>query len=170
MRKLKTMILNLSLKCFREPSRGKICVYLKMFKDNTSRMGLNVFFEDYRSIKIGTGSHINKSCKFYTGTNPPGDIIIGNNVSVAMETIFVTSTHEIGAANKRAGNAIQKSIVVGDGTWIGARSLILPGVSIGEGCIIQAGSVVSKNCKPNCIYGGNPAKLITDLSKISALM
>lgn len=75
----------------------------------------------------------------------------------------MTSTHEIGTENKRAGKAMAKMIVVGDGTWIGAGTTILPGVCIGSGVIIGAGSVIVKDCEDNAVYAGNPAKLIKRL-------
>lgn len=53
--------------------------------------------------------------------------------------------------------------MVDDGTWIGSCSLILPGVHIGKGVIIAAGSVVTKDCEDNCLYAGNPAKLVRRL-------
>ena len=55
---------------------------------------------------------------------------------------------------------ISKPIVVGDDVWIGAKAVILSGVTIGSGAIISAGSVVNKDVEPNSIVGGVPAKLI----------
>lgn len=50
--------------------------------------------------------------------------------------------------------------VIEDGVWLGMRSLIMPGVKIGEGAVVAAGAVVTKDVEPYCIVGGNPAKLI----------
>ncbi|QJA09391.1 acyltransferase [Romboutsia sp. CE17] len=74
--------------------------------------------------------------------------------------MFCTSTHKIGDKSKRAGNFYSQNIKVGNGCWIGARATILPGVIIEDGCIIAAGSVVSKNCESNYLYAGIPAKKI----------
>ena len=68
-----------------------------------------------------------------------------------------------GGANQRAGMYCNKDIEIGDGTWICANVTILPGVKIGKGCVIAAGSVVNKDCEDNCMYGGVPAKLIKRL-------
>lgn len=54
-------------------------------------------------------------------------------------------------------------INVGEGTWIGGRSTILPGVNIGKGCIIAAGSVATKDVPDNTMVGGVPAKQIKNL-------
>ena len=51
-------------------------------------------------------------------------------------------------------------IIIGDNVWIGTGTIILPGVTIGDGAIVAAGSVVNKSVPENCIYGGNPAELI----------
>lgn len=49
---------------------------------------------------------------------------------------------------------------IGDGVWIGARAIILPGVTIGEGAVVAAGAVVTKDVEPWAVVGGNPAKFI----------
>jgi len=54
----------------------------------------------------------------------------------------------------------EEIIVVGDDVWIGSRSIILPGVNIGHGSIIAAGSIVTKNVPAYAIVGGNPARII----------
>ena len=69
----------------------------------------------------------------------------------------------IGSRERRAGASTAKSIEIGNGTWIGARSVILPGVKIGEGVIIGAGAVVVEDCEDNSLYAGNPAHLIKRL-------
>jgi acetyltransferase-like isoleucine patch superfamily enzyme len=51
----------------------------------------------------------------------------------------------------------QQPIVVGDGVWIGANTLILPGVTISRGCVVGAGAVVTESIEPNMYSSGNPA-------------
>ena len=51
-------------------------------------------------------------------------------------------------------------ITICDGVWIGARAIILPGVTIGEGAVVAAGAVVTKDVEPFTVVGGNPAKFI----------
>ena len=51
-------------------------------------------------------------------------------------------------------------MIIEDAVWIGSNSIILPGALIRKGCVIAAGSVVKGETRPNCIYAGNPAKLI----------
>lgn len=112
-------------------------------------------------LRIGDNSFVNYNVWF----NTAGGIDIGTNCNIAYGVTFVTSTHEIGNRERRSGTPISERIVIGDGTWVGANAIILPGVRIGEGVIIGAGSVVTKNCEANCIYAGNPAKKIRILGQ-----
>lgn len=80
-----------------------------------------------------------------------------------MQVSFVNSTHDIGDSEMRGGRVKSQPIVVEDGCWICSRVTILPGVTIGKGCVIAAGAVVTKDCLPNGLYAGVPAKRIKDL-------
>ena len=111
------------------------------------------------NVEIGDRSLINKGCKFYVGKDNDAHIVIGNGVYIAADTILNAIGHEIGDSSQRPGKQFSKSIIVGDGTWIGCGSIILGGVSIGPGCVIAAGSVVTKDCEENCLYAGVPAKI-----------
>lgn len=117
------------------------------------------FFEG-NHVKIGKGSWINRECYFDCEN---ARITIGENCGVGMQVLFCTSTHIIGDEIKRASQNIQRPIEIGDGCWIGARSIILPGVKIGHGSIIAAGSVVTDYCESNSLYAGVPAKKIKNL-------
>ena len=82
-----------------------------------------------------------------------------------MNVHFINGTHEIGTVKRRASTGITKEIHVGDGTWIGADSVIMPGVTIGKGCIIGTGSLVIEDCEDNYIYVGRPAKKLRKLEE-----
>ena len=90
-----------------------------------------------------------------------GKVIIGNYFHSGEECLMITQNH-----NYDKGNAIPyddtyiyKSIIIEDFVWLGSRVTILPGVKIGEGAIIQGGSVVSSDIPPYAIAGGNPARV-----------
>lgn len=110
-------------------------------------------------LSIGRGSYIN----YEVMVDGPGRLVIGSNCGISARVVFVTSTHSIGGAEKRAGETRHSAIVVGDGTWIGAGAIILPGVTIGRGCVIGAGAVVTKDCEDNGVYVGVPARLVRKL-------
>lgn len=116
-------------------------------------------FVGNKYLSIGERTFINYNVWF----NTAGEIDIGKYCNIGFGVTFITSTHEIESGYRRAGNSISKKIVIGDGTWIGAKSIILPGVKIGKGVIIGAGSVVTKDCEDNGVYAGNPARLIKKL-------
>lgn len=84
-----------------------------------------------------------------------------------MNVTCICFSHNIGGSSARATfeNEYYKDIEIGTGTWIGANSTILPGVRIGEGCVIAAGSMVNKDVPDNCLVGGVPAKIIKKLDK-----
>ncbi len=109
--------------------------------------------------------HIGKFCWINVGTffNLGGKITIGDRVGIGHEVMFLTDTHAIGGAERRAGAVHALPITIGDGVWIGARATILPGVTIGAGAIIAAGSLVAKDVPANVLAGGVPAKVIKEL-------
>lgn len=111
------------------------------------------------NLKIGDNCFINYEVWF----NTAGGIKIGDNCNIAYKVVFATSSHEVGSKERRAGNNTSTGISVGDGSWIGARAMIMPGVKIGKGVVIGAGSVITKHCEDNGLYVGNPAKKVRQL-------
>lgn len=112
------------------------------------------------NIEIGDGTFIN----YNVWMNTAARIKIGRNCNIAMRVSFITSTHEIGSVDRRAGQNVSKPITVGNGVWIGANAVILPGVTINDGCIVAAGAVVNRDCEPNSLYAGVPAVKVKSLS------
>ena len=80
-----------------------------------------------------------------------------------MNVHFINSSHEIGDENRRASKGIAKHIVVGSGSWIGADTIIMPGVTVGKGVVVGAGSLVTNDLEDNSIYFGSPARLYKKL-------
>lgn len=91
-------------------------------------------------------------------------IIIGSNVDIAPRVFIGTGTHEIDMNTVGiAGKGINKDIVIEDGCWLGAGSIILPGVVMGEKTVVAAGAVVNKSIDSYILVGGVPARIIRDL-------
>lgn len=80
-----------------------------------------------------------------------------------MNVHFINGTHEIGDESRRAAKNVTKRIVVGSGSWIGADTIIMPGVTIGKGVIVGTGSLVTSDLEGNAIYFGRPARLYKKL-------
>ncbi len=91
-----------------------------------------------------------------------GSLTIGNNFHSGQDCMVFTSNHNYdhGEAIPYDHSSIVKDVFIEDNVWLGARVLILGGVTVGEGAIIQAGAVVIKNVPKYSIVGGNPAKVI----------
>ena len=110
-------------------------------------------------IKIGEKTRIHGSC-----IHAQQQIFIGKNCLIAANCqIFDCSGHDLSfdsTCNRINTKGKAKPIIVEDDVWIGANSIILPGVRIGEGSIIAAGSVVVKNVAPHTIVAGNPAVVV----------
>ena len=89
-------------------------------------------------------------------------ITIGNNVGIAHNTKIYTLGHDLNDPQfKTKGTAV----TIKDNVFIFSNALIMPGVTIGEGAIVLAGSVVTKDIEPWTIVGGNPAKKIRERSR-----
>lgn len=118
----------------------------------------NCYFRYYSKITIGNDVTINRGCRFFGSHHNKDAIIrIGNNVAIAPDVSFFSASHDYTQLNLPD---TAKSIIIKDNVWIGGRSIILPGVTIGEGCVIGAGSVVSSNIPDWSVAVGNPAKVI----------
>ena len=80
--------------------------------------------------------------------------------------MVLTAAHdfESGATSRQESYA---TTTIEDGVWIGARSVVLPGVRVGEGCVIAAGAVVAADCAPFGMYGGVPARRLRDLREVA---
>ncbi len=84
-------------------------------------------------------------------------ITIGSKVAISDGAFICTASHDISYASRPLTTA---PITIEDGVWIGARAFIMPGVTIGEGAVVAAGAVVTKNVEPWAVVGGNPAKVL----------
>ncbi|HLO59600.1 MAG TPA: hypothetical protein VK179_12715 [Bacteroidales bacterium] len=118
----------------------------------------NCYFGSGFEIRIGNSSGIGKRCKV------PSNIILGNNVMMAEEVIILNKNHtfhRIDIPMSEQGASIETKLVIGNDVWIGTRCIILPQVqNIGNGVIIGAGSIVTKDIPDFAIIAGNPAKII----------
>lgn len=116
------------------------------------------FYTDFgKNIHLKENVFINSDCKF----QDQGGIWIGKNVLIGHGVILATLNH---CENpKERQNLIPKPIHIGDDVWIGSAAVVLQGVTIGDGAIIAAGAVVTKDVKPYTIVGGVPAKYIRDV-------
>ena len=111
-------------------------------------------------ISVGRNVFVNQNCTFYDlgGLDIADDVMIGPNVSI------ITSSHPIGPSQRRAG-VTAKRIAIERNVWIAAGATIIGGVTVGENSVVAAGSVVTKDVRPNTLVGGNPAKVIRSIAE-----
>lgn len=112
-------------------------------------------------LRVGRDCWINGGCHF----DVSADVSIGNRVALAQGVLLVTNTHELGGPHQRAGAVVAKPVTIGDGCWLGAHVIVLPGVTIGVGSVIGAGAVVTADVEPNVLAGGVPARTIKRLAQ-----
>jgi maltose O-acetyltransferase len=120
------------------------------------RIMRNIYIGSGKNIRIGHFCRINEGVRL-------ANVAIGDHVMIARETIVLGRTHrhnDLRLPMERQGNMDTPQSQIKNNVWIGARVIILPGLSIEEGCIIGAGAVVTKSTVANGIYGGVPARLI----------
>ncbi|EGJ30486.1 MULTISPECIES: DapH/DapD/GlmU-related protein [Moorena] len=139
------------------PSRKIRIAYLKAYlarlgKETSVQMGCR--FLNGRKVYLGDRNVINFGC-LLDGRHY--HIHIGNDVSIGPEATILTLGHDPQSPSfgDRGGD-----VIIGDRVWIAYRAIILPSVKIGEGAVIGAGSVVTKDVEPYTIVAGNPARLI----------
>lgn len=110
-----------------------------------------------RYCTIGDYTTWGKNVKVYG----EGEVFVGNHSGMAEDTVVYTQNHDYDHDDKLpfGGRYVVKPVTIGDYVWIGMRCFILPGATIGEGAVIQAGSVVQGNIPPCAIAGGNPARV-----------
>ncbi len=111
------------------------------------------------SIHIGEGTHIQPGCHFHAHL---ANIVIGKNVEIASGCGFFPYDHgiEVGTSIMEQPLRSKGGISIGDGVWLGYRATVLQGVTIGQGAVIAAGSVVTHDVPANAIAAGIPAKVI----------
>jgi acetyltransferase-like isoleucine patch superfamily enzyme len=151
-------------------------VFINALCEDGVKIGDNVTIQDNTTIectgvinKLGEGLIIgnNVGIAHNCFIQVRGTIVIGSNVIFGPGVYLFSENHNFKDPsvfiNEQGTN--RKGTIVGDGVWIGARSVILDGVNIGNNSIVAAGSVVTKNIPDFEIWGGSPAKKIRSRKK-----
>lgn len=112
-----------------------------------------------KNITLGKNVFINSGCYF----QDQGGITIGDESLIGHQVVLATLNHEY-TVSKRAGMH-PAPIRIGKRVWIGAHATVLPGVTIGDGAIVAAGAVVTKDVPAYTIVGGVPARVIRTLTE-----
>jgi len=140
--------------------RSFICGFLFKHIGENVNIQKGVYFGKGDKITIGDFSGIGENSIL----GQTDEIIIGNNVMIGPQLLVLTQNHNFEDRIQliRLQGGKTKPVQIGNNVWIGARVTILPGVTVGEGSVIAAGAVVTKNISPFTVVGGVPAKKIKD--------
>ena len=139
----------------------KIEVVIELF----ARIGKNPFIGDNfhcdfgKNIFIGDNFHADYNCTMLD----VAEIRIGSNCLIGPDVGIYTAGHRLSPAD-RTKDGYGIAIDIGDDVWIGGHSIILPGVTIGNGAVIAAGSVVTRDVRTMTLVAGNPAKYKKDIA------
>jgi acetyltransferase-like isoleucine patch superfamily enzyme len=121
-------------------------------------MGLRLYTRG--GVSIGRGSVIDRDCVL----DGRGTIRIGDGVNLAPEVMVLTASHDADDLDGFGG--VTSGVVIDDHAWIATRALLLPGIRIGRGAVVGAGSVVTRDVADGVIVAGNPARPIGERSGI----
>lgn len=153
------------------PSTDNLYKYSFFIRKVRSFVGRFIFDSCGRDINIerkanfGTGKNIAIGNNSGIGINAKirGPLEIGNDVMMGPDVFILTSNHRTDRTDipmRGQGALPSRKVIIEDDVWIGARVIILPGVKIGQGSILGAGSVVTKDVPKYSVVGGSPAKIL----------
>ena len=114
------------------------------------------------------GSHIHVGKNFFANYNctiiDVAKVIIGDNCQMAPNVAIYTAGHPVHPDTRNTAYEYGKEVRIGDNVWIGGNTVICPGVTIGDCCVIGAGSVVTKDIPSWTIAAGNPCRVIRKIT------
>ncbi len=139
----------------------------EILKKLLASTGENFFIEPPLHMAYGKNTHIGEN--FYANFNlvivDDGDVYIGDNVMIAPNVTISPTGHPVEPETRKLGMQFSIPIRIGNNVWIGANSVILPGVTIGDNSVIGAGSIVTRDIPPNVVAVGNPCKVLRPISE-----
>jgi maltose O-acetyltransferase len=110
----------------------------------------------YSRLVVGEDCWFNAGCFIDLGAT----VTIGNRVAFGQQVLLMTSTHALTGPERRSGPLVAQPITIEDAAWVGARATILPGVTVGEGAVVAAGAMVTKDVPAHTVVAGVPATVI----------
>jgi acetyltransferase-like isoleucine patch superfamily enzyme len=142
--------------------------YITLNQNCTLKIGANIncynlvtYQANDATLEIGTTVGFNGIVRL--SMHEPGRLAIGDGCLFADQVeMSISDMHSIIDATTRTRLNPAKDIIIGNRVWIGSRSLILKGITIGDGAIVGAMSVVTRNVPPLCVVAGNPAKIVRE--------
>ena len=120
------------------------------------------FYTDFgKNIHVGKGVFINSGCCF----QDQGGITLGDGCLIGHQVVIATLNHDLDPA--RRGGMYPAPVRLGKNVWVGAHATILPAVTVGDGAVIAAGAVVTKDVPAGVVAGGVPARVLKTIPTAS---
>lgn len=137
-----------------------------IMKNILGSCGEHFFFEPPVHMSYGKHVHIGES--FYSNFNlvlvDDGEIFIGDKVMIGPNVTLCTTGHPVYPLYREMVAHYSLPIHIGNNVWIGAHSVVLPGVTIGDNAVVGAGSIVTRDIPANTVAFGNPCRVIREIS------
>lgn len=119
------------------------------------------FYCDYGNhIKVGKNFYANYNCTFLDVAT----ITFGDNCLLGPNVAIYTAGHPVHPHSRNSRYEYGIAVTIGNDVWLGGNTVVCPGVTIGDGCVIGAGSVVTKDIPPYSIAAGNPCRVIRTIT------
>lgn len=160
--RLRTRLL---IKALNDTREDEVAERLRILKELIPQSGSGLwlqppFYCDYGSnMVLGEKVFFNFNCVVLDVM----EVKIGSRTLLGPNVQIYTATHPIHYKERASGLEYAKAIQIGEDVWVGGSAVICPGVSIGDRCIIGAGSVVTKNIPSDVFAAGNPCRVIRSL-------
>ena len=123
-----------------------------------SVFGSHLIVQGHDRIRVGRDVRVNDQVFLQCGGD--SELIIGDDVTISIGAKVMTGQYPVDSDGHDRSTHVYDTIVIEDGAWIGAGAVVLPGVRIGRGSIVGAGSVVNRDVPPGVLVAGSPAKVI----------
>ena len=138
----------------------------ELLRDILGKAGRNITI--LQPFRCDYGKNIEVGDNFFANYNfvvlDVAKVSIGNNVFIAPNVAIYTAGHPVHYEMRNTMLEYGIPVTIGDNCWIGGNVVICPGVSIGEGSVIGAGAVVTKDIPANVIAAGNPCRVIREIT------
>jgi maltose O-acetyltransferase len=154
---MNTLVLRVPLRTPRMRCYEAFGVHFEDIATTTIMLGTEVFKP--KRLSIGRNTIIGRRCLLDCRGSP---VTIGRNVNISSQAIFVCAKHDIQSPTFAHTFA---PIVVHDYVWVSLRAIVLGGVTIGEGAVVAAGSIVTKDVEPYTVVAGSPARPIGERTR-----
>ncbi|MCW8333433.1 sugar O-acetyltransferase [Vibrio paucivorans] len=132
-----------------------------------AEVGENCYIEPPLQANWGINTHLgnNVYANFNLTLVDDTDIYIGDSVMIGPNVTIATAGHPIDPELRRKVAQFNIPVTIGNNVWIGANSVVLPGITIGENTVIGAGSIVTKDIPANVVAVGNPCRVLREISE-----